>query len=535
MAGLGAGGVLLVIGVALFAAGAVVSLALWAADRQARRGFARAALDRGPEPATIAFLFEDETVMDATPEGLELLDGTPPGRSDWTRLATLLRHRFPGLDDAMSTLAVEGRVDLLSPAGTERLRADWLEGRVRLALLDGPQPGPDGDADRLVRAALEGELQALRAIVEASPVPAWTEEDGQVTWANGAYFALAQEVVGPDRLVSWPPPRLFQLAPGEPGQNAVRLSLEVEDGTLRWFDCHGARDPSLRLRHAVPADAAMRAEEQLREFVQVLGKTFATLPVGLAVFDKARRLVLFNPALIDLTTLDVGFLSARPTLGAFLDLLRDKRRMPEPRDYRNWKQRMQALESAASGGFVQETWTLPTGQTYRVTGRPHPDGAIAFVLEDVSSEVSLTRHFRAEVELGHNVLDVLEDAVAVFGPNGTLSLSNSAYARLWGVDPRETLAETSLGDSVRLWEGMTSVDPGWRDLAAQVMDRRGDRLPRTLDLPGPRRQRLRAELSPMSGGNTVIVFRNRDSTEGPAGDMALQEADSPARAGVAAE
>ena len=61
--------------------------------------------------------------------------------------------------------------------------------------------------------------------------------------------------------------------------------------------------------------------------------------------------------------------------------------MPEPKDYRSWRQQMSDLEAAAQNGTYEETWALPTGQTYRVTGRPHPDGAVALLFEDISAEV----------------------------------------------------------------------------------------------------------------------------------------------------
>ena len=168
-------------------------------------------------------------------------------------------------------------------------------------------------------------------------------------------------------------------------------------------------------------------------------KTFADLPTGLAIFDRERNLQLFNPALIDLTGLSAGFLTGRPTLFDFLDKLRDARMVPEPKDYRSWRQQMNNLEAAAATGHHVETWSLPGGQTYRVTGRPHPDGAVAFLFEDITSEISLTRKFRAELTLGAHVLDGLEDALAVFSPSGQMLLSNRSYVALWG-EKSETLA-----------------------------------------------------------------------------------------------
>jgi hypothetical protein len=58
----------------------------------------------------------------------------------------------------------------------------------------------------------------------------------------------------------------------------------------------------------------VRAQQAQKNFVQTLTKTFATLAIGLAIFDRNRQLMLFNPALIDLPALPADFLSARPNL-----------------------------------------------------------------------------------------------------------------------------------------------------------------------------------------------------------------------------
>jgi hypothetical protein len=96
-------------------------------------------------------------------------------------------------------------------------------------------------------------------------------------------------------------------------------------------------------------------------------------------------------------------------------------------------------------GLFEETWSLPGGQTYRVIGRPHPNGALAFMFEDISHEMSRTRRYRADVELGQSVIDAVEDAVAVFSQGGQLVMSNHAYAQLWQHDPQVLLSEASVG------------------------------------------------------------------------------------------
>src|SRR5690606_35316347 len=118
-----------------------------------------------------------------------------------------------------------------------------------------------------------------------------------------------------------------------------RASLN-QNGAVSWYDCHSHQVGDQTMMFALPADAAVRAERSLREFVQTLTKTFADLPIGLAIFDRQRHLQLFNPALIDLTNLPTGFLTARPTLFDLLDKLRELRMVPEPKDFRSWRQRM---------------------------------------------------------------------------------------------------------------------------------------------------------------------------------------------------
>ena len=272
-----------------------------------------------------------------------------------------------------------------------------------------------------------------------------------------------------------------------------------------WFDVHRHALDDGALRFAVPADATVRAERALREFVQTLTKTFADLPIGMAIFDRQRQLQLFNPALIDLTQLGADFLSARPTLYALLDRLREARMMPEPKDYRSWRQQMTALEQAAAAGHHVETWSLPGGQTYRVTGRPHPDGAVAFLFEDITSEVSLTRRFRAELELGQSVIDAMDEAIAVFLPSGELATSNAAYAELWGVDPGATLGRVTLLDSVRVWQEQTRPSPMWSRIRGFV-GRIDERKVWGGEVELGSGQRLACRFVPLPAGATLAGF-----------------------------
>jgi PAS domain-containing protein len=265
------------------------------------------------------------------------------------------------------------------------------------------------------------------------------------------------------------------------------------------------RLPDGWLHYAQSIDAVIHAEIAQRNFLQTLTRIFAHLPIALAVFDRDRRLVLFNPALVDLTGLAADFLSARPNLLSFFDMLREKRMMPEPKDYGGWRDKLRDVIAAASSDHYIETWNLASGLTYRVTGRPHPDGGIAFLFEDITAEISLTRRFRQEIEVTQAVLDSLDDAVAVFSQLGVLGFCNAAYREMWGGDPDGSLADTDIADASRLWQAECDPSPIWPDLRDFVLTQR-DRAGWDAELTRQNGQTLTLRIEPLVGGSTMVRF-----------------------------
>jgi hypothetical protein len=113
----------------------------------------------------------------------------------------------------------------------------------------------------------------------------------------------------------------------------------------------------------------------------------------------------------------------------------------------------------------EETWSLPSGQTFRVSVRPHPDGALAFMLEDISSEVYLSRNFRAELETGQAALNLLDAAIAVFAANGQMVLTNAAFGRMWNLAMDETMAVVTLRQALDLWRESCEPNEIWGGIA----------------------------------------------------------------------
>lgn len=464
------------------------------------------------DQATIGsvFLFDGEVLIDSTPNARALLANGVLRGGHWSRLMAFLAPKFENLEAQLLRLPTEGLLTLTSVTARGRtilLKAEHDGGLTRISLVDLEKNSTHYALDPLVHRSLTDELDQLRDTVTHAPILAWRENTaGDVVWANGGYLLLAGELLVEGQELTWPLPRLFDRKATMQGHKGQRQSISMPSKTAKWFDLHSLPEGTGRLSYAVPADQVVAAETALRDFMQTLTKTFAQLPIGLAIFDRDRKLQLFNPALLDLTGLPVDFLSLRPTLLSTLDALRDRNMLPEPKDYSGWRRQIITMEKAAASGQFEETWSLADGQTFRVVARPHPNGALALMMEDISDETLRTRRYRADLELGQSVIDEMEEAVVVFSQSGYLVMANTAYGLLWGDNPSLRMEDGSVRQLSAQWRAASAPSSIWADVddyVATVGDRTTWRAEARL-LDG---RLLACRFAPLAAGATLAAFR----------------------------
>lgn len=455
------------------------------------------------------FLFDGEILIDSTANARALLAASPIRGAAWGRLMAFLSLRFDNIEAQLLRVQSDGVIELPSMGNSKPLilKAELAGGLTRLTLIDANKDGHVLGGDAIAQRAMLDELALLRETVATAPMLLWRENTaGDVVWANGPYLLQACASLDEGKELGWPLPRLFSRAAAKSGKDQ-RQSLSVSGKSSIWFDISSKPEADGDLMFAIPADAAVQAEGALRDFMQTLTKTFAQLPIGLAIFDRQRKLQLFNPALMDLTQLPADFLSLRPSLLAVLDAMRDRKMLPEPKDYRDWRRQIVEIEKAAATGLYEETWSLPDGQTYRVIGRPHPNGALALLIEDISSEMLRSRRYRADLELGQSVIDHMDEAIAVFSQSGQLVMSNNSYAALWGHDPAETLGDNTVRSLSAHWRAQSAPSAIWAEVeeyVATVGDRESWRGEARL-LDG---RLIGCRFAPLTGGSTLATFRS---------------------------
>jgi PAS domain-containing protein len=305
----------------------------------------------------------------------------------------------------------------------------------------------------------------LQQIIDNAPLIMWTEKNNTVIWSNAPCQTRFEKISQTGIAAFDPLPKSSR----NTGSKRMRLQTPGENDPVEFVVEHVLLDDK-SIYYASDAKPLIETEQELQRFIQTLTGTFAHLPIGLAIFDKKRDLSLFNPALSDLLNLPAEWLIRRPGLISFLDRLRSEGIMPEPDDFSSLRQEFQNLESGAVEGNYRAEWTLANGRIYRVVGRPHIQGGLALLFEDISKSVMVERQYRSELEQLYSAFDSLADGVAIFDPSGELVFVNDAFDELWCSDMAGALAPVNVIDFTRTLQERCAPTPAWGDFRQFVLE-----------------------------------------------------------------
>lgn len=437
-------------------------------------------------------LFDEDRLLDHDISDEPVIDSL----TSWQDISPWLQQWFGPLPDSLASVSDDLPTEFVSNPTGFLLRI-CRAGRLSRITLTGERP-PSPAALLSMRKGVQTD-QAPATGLDCSPDPVWcVGPSGQVLWRNAACAGLE------DGAGALPDIEMSDATLDPRPEKRISI-VDPNGGDLRWFKVR-THEEDTRLTHfATDITEVIKAETTQRDFVQTLTKTFANLTIGLAIFDRNRQLALFNPALFDLTHLPASFLSARPDLMNFFDQLRERQVMPEPRNYAEWRVQICDVVAQAKEGVYQDLWTVPNGLTYRVTGQPHPDGAIAFLFEDVSAEISLTRRFRAEIDLRQSVTDAIDEAIAVFSQGKVMVFCNQPFADMLGSDPDISFADMELNDLLAALKARFGTGEDVQALESRLISGRMQG-PFSCVLGQSPADRITCRIKPLSGGAAMLLL-----------------------------
>eukprot|EP01042_Synura_sphagnicola_P020847 gene20847-26477_t len=139
----------------------------------------------------------------------------------------------------------------------------------------------------------------------------------------------------------------------------------------------------------------------------------------------------------------------------------------------------------------------------------------------MTGEIKLRAQYNAQVQVQQATLDKLNDAVAVFGSDGRLKLSNPAFAQLWKLTPERAAAAPHIDEVVTLSRPLFPDDAVWTEIRSAVAGVRDAREDYRCHMERRDGTVLDCTATPLPDGATLITFA--DVTAGVNVERALTE------------
>ncbi|HEY0107175.1 MAG TPA: PAS-domain containing protein, partial [Rhizomicrobium sp.] len=366
----------------------------------------------------------------------------------------------------------------------------------------------------------------FRAILEAIPIPVWLRDKTlSLVWGNRTFLAATgakdAETAATAQSALDRTERDLAATARNQGTAYEARRFAVVGGHRRALAFTEAPIDGLGVvGSAIDVTDVAAAEARLQQHIDAHADTLDKLATAVAIFGRDQKLTFYNRAFARLWDLPEKWLDSHPGDGEVLDRLREGRRLPEQRDYQAWKRERLALYEKAREYPSEDLWHVPGGKTLRVVAQPHPFGGLTFLYEDVTEKLALESSYNTLIKVQSATLDTLQEAVAVFGPDGRLKLHNAAFLKIWDLSGRDVEGE-----------------PHVRAIAAACADKYGDeavweRLIQSVVSGAPSRRDwgeierndrtiLALTLSPLPDGATLVTFA--DVTDRSRIENALRE------------
>jgi signal transduction histidine kinase/PAS domain-containing protein len=289
---------------------------------------------------------------------------------------------------------------------------------------------------------------------------------GRLVFVNQAYHDLARAMgrrstdAEPAQLID------FTALQSNGGREALQFTLgELGPHELVEFPLEGGSAGYLQPRPAAPASEKDASLAHLSAIIDALA-------TPIAIFNASRGLVQFNRAYAALWGLDPNWLTHGMDERVILDKLRTDGRLPNEPDYQGWRARHLTSYQLKVPKEL-DPWHLPDGRTIQVIAAPAgPKGGVIYVFDDMTDQLNLKSQHKAVLDVQRSTLNALTEAVAVFGTNGRLTLSNPRLSTLWKV-PTNLLDANPHIDQISEAVAKALPDDGatiWRDLKRSIID-----------------------------------------------------------------
>lgn len=446
-------------------------------------------------------------------EGLADLEARDGAGQDTTLRIRLRELRASGQPFSLTIIGPSGRF-LEADGRTAGARAVvWVTDTTIKGLEESSARGKLEEA----RQVIARDPTAFLDMLGKAPFPAWRVSGmGKLQWVNPAYIE-AVDGNNLDRVLD----RQVMLDQAAADQARKTISEGKDIDETRHLVINGERKAMRVLTFPLSGGAGAmafdvtdqeNAREDLNRHVKAHDETLNHVADAVAIFGSDRRLSFHNKAFSDMWDLDESFLLDSPTHGQMLDRLRERRKLPARTNYAEWRAEELGYYLDIDG-VKEDTWSLPDDRTLSVTRQRHPMGGLLLLFKDITGELDLQTQFNALIKTQSSTLDNLHEAVAVFGSDARLKLSNEAFERLWNLEGFMLKDFPDYGDVIEACVPLFHDREIWSAINGHITDPSARaRQSTTGEMRRSDGSILTYLTHPLPDGNTMIAFADVTAT-----------------------
>ena len=483
----------------------------------------------GAEPQVLVY-WEPGQPLSVVTHALTTVPGLPEGQRDLLRFGQWLEPQSAaGLKSGLDALFEHGRafnVMLRTRAGGH-LEAEGRTAGGRALLRMRDVVGYKRDLARILdqHQTMRRDIDASRALLESLPSPVWMKgADGKITWANAAYRSAVEAANGDEvrkHQIELLETRQRQAVDRTLTRGVIyreRLQLVV-GGEKKPHELVVLPVSGGQAAVALDVTAVEQAQGELDRQSAAYERTLDKVATAVAIFSPDRRLAYFNEAYQKLWQLDAAWLKTQPAESGVLDRLREDGRLPEDRNYREWKARF--LANMRSSASADELWHLPDGRTLHVLAENRADGGVTYLYVDQTERLALESRFNQQITAQRETLDSLQEGVAVFGIDGRLKLNNQAFSAIWKLDEAVAEGKPHIQDVISRVSALHDEHETWASISDAVTNFSDERVPLEGTMLRADQSMIAYAAMPLPDGATLLTFR--DITDAKRYERALEE------------
>lgn len=302
-------------------------------------------------------------------------------------------------------------------------------------------------------ASLGRERDQYRSLLNAAPFAAWRRDlAGDIIWRNTTLEELLGGDGSHDELASKADARRPQALVAKARDEEALAGEErrfVVEGQRRVFQVLEtpllSEDESAGF--AIDVSDTEELRRDLRRHIRANNEVLQHMSTAVGIYDREKRLIFANRAFTQFWGLEEEFVGHQPTLGEVMDRLHQNRKLPEQVEYRQFRRNREAFFNTLLEPF-EDLYQLPDERMVRETITRHSFGGLLFMVEDATDRIVLERTLNTLIAVQRATLDNLHEAVAVFGPDGRLNLTNVGYRKMLGISQELTEKEPHIRDLV---------------------------------------------------------------------------------------